>query len=120
MRMEKHARTLAAAFMVVPAVVLLGGAVVVVSMTGEGRTVGELAALLTTPGFLTAMLWLELAVAAANLVAGVALLRERSWARRFGLVLGVLNLPFLPVGTAVGAYAIWVLSKEETTAAIAR
>ena len=47
-------------------------------------------------------------------VAGYGLLNRRSWAKTFSLVAGILNLPCVPVGTAVGIYAIWVFLQEDT------
>ena len=42
-------------------------------------------------------------------------LRERQpWARLLGLALGVFNLPLVPLGTALGGYALWVLLNEDT------
>jgi hypothetical protein len=40
--------------------------------------------------------------------------RQRPWARLVGLLLAVLNLFFLPFGTALAVYAFWVLLSDET------
>jgi len=49
-----------------------------------------------------------------SLIGGLGLLKLKSWARYLVLVLGFLNLPGIPVGTALGIYTIWVLLKDET------
>jgi hypothetical protein len=49
-----------------------------------------------------------------GLVAGVGLLRLRPWARILGIVVAILNLIHIPIGTAVGIYALWVLLSRET------
>ena len=49
-----------------------------------------------------------------HLWTGRALGQRRSWARILGLALAVLNLFFLPLGTALAAYTFWVLLTEDT------
>jgi hypothetical protein len=44
---------------------------------------------------------------------GAALRRYRQWARLASLGLAVINLVLFPFGTALGAYACWVLLTEE-------
>jgi hypothetical protein len=50
----------------------------------------------------------------AHIQNGVGLRRRRTWARPMALVLSVLNLFFLPFGTALSIYAFWVLLSDET------
>lgn len=47
-------------------------------------------------------------------VAGYGLLRRRQWAKIAALVAGILNIPVLPIGTAVGIYAIWLFLQDGT------
>ena len=49
-----------------------------------------------------------------GLIAGVGLLRLRPWARILAIVVAILNLIHIPIGTAVGIYALWVLLSRET------
>ena len=49
-----------------------------------------------------------------HLWTGYALRAHKSWARLVGLALAVLNLFFLPVGTALAIYTFWVLLTNET------
>ena len=49
-----------------------------------------------------------------GLIAGIGLLKSRSWARILGIVVAILNLIHIPIGTAVGIYALWVLLNRET------
>jgi hypothetical protein len=63
-----------------------------------------------------AILFLSLAALAllwggVHLWAAFALHHGRDWARAVGIVLGLLNLVLLPFGTALGAYALWVLAR---------
>lgn len=43
------------------------------------------------------------------LVCGVAILRRKGWSRWIGIPIAAVALVFFPVGTAVGAYVLWVL-----------
>jgi hypothetical protein len=49
-----------------------------------------------------------------HLLTGLALRRQKAWARLVGMGLAVLNLFFLPLGTALAVYAFWVLLSEQT------
>jgi hypothetical protein len=44
-----------------------------------------------------------------QLLVGVGLRQYRPWARPVTIALSVLNIFFLPFGTAVGVYGLWVL-----------
>lgn len=92
------------------AMVALGlAALAILSSAGSGEPAAGFAA-----NFLAA-LFLSLA-ALALLCGGVhlwdafALHRRREWARPVGIVLGILDLVIVPFGTALGAYALWVLT----------
>lgn len=63
----------------------------------------------------TLLLW-----ASANAVAGVALRRRRGWGRRMSLMLSVVNVLVLPFGTALAAYAFWVLLNDQARRLFAR
>ena len=52
----------------------------------------------------------------ASLICGYGLLKRRRWARIFGIVLAAVELINFPIGTALGAYALWVLFNKETEA----
>jgi hypothetical protein len=43
----------------------------------------------------------------------VAVRHHRELARAIAMILAVLNLFFLPVGTALGIYTLWVLTQDE-------
>jgi len=53
-------------------------------------------------------------LAAPGLLGGLGLLKYRAWARIVVVILSVLNLPSIPVGTAIGVYGLWVLLNDET------
>lgn len=84
------------------------GAIAMIARAG-GR--GEVAAGLTAAIFTTlaiiAIVW-----GAAHVIVGVPLRQRRPWARHVALMLGSVDLVLLPYGTALGAYALWVLLNE--------
>ena len=55
-----------------------------------------------------------------GLVAGYAILKRKSWARVLGIVVAVLNLFNVPIGTALGVYALWVLTDDKAVEEFAR
>jgi hypothetical protein len=44
-----------------------------------------------------------------SLVAGYALLKQKSWARTAAIVAGILAKPFFPYGTALCVYTLWFM-----------
>ena len=73
---------------------------------------GQIAAGLTAAIF-TALAIIALIWGAAHVVVGVPLRRRKSWSRIAALALGSVDLLLLPYGTALGAYALWILLREE-------
>lgn len=91
---------------------LAAGAFAIASSDGPVRFSSEMAASLTavTIGGISAiaLIW-----GALHLFVGRTLRRHRPSARLMALGLAVGNLVLLPFGTALGAYACWVLLNEE-------
>lgn len=42
-----------------------------------------------------------------GLITGIGLLKRRPWSRALALVMGILAIANVPLGTALGIYAIW-------------
>ena len=47
------------------------------------------------------------------LIAGIGLVKFKSWARVLGIVISVLHLFSVPIGTALGVYGLWVLFQPD-------
>lgn len=62
----------------------------------------------------TAVTAFLLVVSLPGIIVGWGLLTFKPWARILGIVLAALNLINIPVGTAVGIYALWVLFHSDT------
>ncbi|HQZ40712.1 MAG TPA: hypothetical protein PLH72_16900 [Vicinamibacterales bacterium] len=91
---------------------LAAGALAISMGTSPVQPASPMAARLTAFTLLVvsvlALLW-----GALHLWIGRALGAYRPWARLLALGLAVVNLVLLPFGTALGAYACWVLLKDE-------
>jgi hypothetical protein len=81
-------------------------------INSSSRATGSFAAGVTAATFTTlalmAVIW-----GGAHIVVGMSVRRLRPWSRLAALSLGAIDLLLLPYGTAVGAYALWVLLRED-------
>ena len=55
------------------------------------------------------------ALAIPGLAAGYGLLKRRAWGRVLAIIVAVLDLFNIPVGTAIGVYALWLLTHHHAT-----
>lgn len=60
-----------------------------------------------------------LVLGAPFIATGWGMLKLRPWSRIAGIVLGALCLPQVPLGTAIGIYALIILFRKETEALFA-
>ncbi len=91
---------------------LAGGAFAIAQSTGPVRFGSEMAARLTGVTILIVSL-IALVWSILHLIVGRQLRRLRPSARLMSLGLAIGNLILLPFGTALGAYSLWVLLKDE-------
>lgn len=81
-------------------------------VTAEGTQPGTEVAAGVTAASLVVVALAALAWAAAHWQAARGLTRGRPWGRNLALVLAAFDLLLLPLGTALGLYALWVLLHE--------
>jgi hypothetical protein len=55
-----------------------------------------------------------------GLIGGIGLVRLAPWSRIFMIVISALDLLSVPIGTALGIYGIWALTRPEAEALFAR
>ena len=48
-----------------------------------------------------------------EIIGGFGLLKRKPWARILILIIAVVDLIYIPIGTAIGIYELWVLLNEE-------
>ncbi len=51
--------------------------------------------------------------AVPGILAGIGLLTNQPWARILAIIMAILGLTNVPVGTAIGAYVLWVLLSNQ-------
>ena len=117
--MEKHLRLLAVLYIVYGGLHMFGGLVgwILIRWFGlvHGFVPGRMTGLfLIAHSLITVLIVFATVVSAAGIVGAIGLLNKQRWARVLVLVLSFLNLIHFPLGTALGAYGIWVLMNDET------
>ena len=119
--MEQHVKILAwlnivfGGLMIVLALCMLllfgGLAGVVASDHADPDAAGGAAVL----GVVGAIVFIFLAaISIPSVIAGIGLLKLRSWAQMLTIVMSVLSLISFPFGTALGIYGLWVMLNKET------
>ena len=112
-RMSQHYNILAYLFFAVGALTLLSGIVVGFVLGSTGALAGdpEAAQALSIIG---GSIWVILVIfALPYFAAGYGLLKRQNWGRILAMIMGALSLLSIPLGTALGIYALWALTRPE-------
>jgi len=119
--METHVKVLGVLYLALSAFGLLAAVFFMLAVGVAGGIVGtsadphDAAIALPIIGLAgTTLVTFLLIVSLPGLIAGIGLLKFRSWARILAIVLSVINLIHIPFGTAVGIYGLWVLLNKQT------
>jgi hypothetical protein len=112
--MKNHITVLAALRIGWSAMGIIAAIIVFAAVVGGGLISGDQTAIAITSLVGSIIATLILVLSLPGLVAGIGLLRLRPWSRLLTLVLAVFDLMAIPIGTAFGLYAIWVLVQEDT------
>lgn len=112
--MRQHVTIVAALHIGLSLLLLLAAVLVFTILFGIGWASGDRIAanILTVIGSMVG--GFMVIVGLPGLVGGIGLLQWRPWSRILMLIVSAMNLINVPVGTAVGVYSIWVLTREET------
>ncbi|MHC4084530.1 MAG: serine/threonine-protein kinase [Planctomycetota bacterium] len=113
-RMEKHITIVAVLSLVFGSLWTLFGLILFLVIFGGGLISGDPTAEYITAIVGIAIGGLVILTSVPKIIAGIGLLKRRGWARILALILAVLDLMNIPIGTAIGIYAIWVLLNDET------
>ena len=114
--MQQQINLIAYLYLALGILTLIGAFIVTLSIAGGGLISGDdqAIAITSTVGFVIGG-FLALG-GILSIVAGYGLLKRRSWARTFTIVLSAINLFNFPFGTALGGYALYVMLKDESRA----
>jgi hypothetical protein len=125
--MESHIKTLGILHVILGSMGLLGAIAILFVFGGLAGLVGSTAPVgdsaIAVPilggiGGLLAMLLLVFSL--PGFIGGIGLLSMAPWSRIFMIVISALHLLHVPIGTALGIYGLWVLTKPETEALLSR
>jgi hypothetical protein len=112
--MDAHVKVLGWLWIIMGALGLIGAFCAFVSIAGGGLISGDQDALIATSITATAIGAFVFLISIPNIIAGIGLLKYKSWARILAIILAVLNLFAFPIGTALGIYTLWALLNKET------
>jgi hypothetical protein len=112
--MEGHVTAVGALCIGLSILAILVGGFIFVLLAGIGFAAhdGEASAILSTIGFIIGGFLTIISV--PGIIGGIGLLHRREWARILVLIISALHLLNIPIGTAIGAYSIWVLVQQDT------
>ena len=120
--MSSHVRVLAILQIVYSSLGLLLGIVVFLLFGGIAALVGVNSSLddsmvavpvLAVIGGIASSVIIVLSL--PRLIAGIGLLKHQNWGRILTMVVSVIGLVDFPLGTALGAYGLWVLMHRDTS-----
>ena len=112
--MDKHVTAVGAIFIAFGALGVCVALIILVAVVGGGLLSGDEEAMWITSIVGFSIAGPLLLIEPLKIVGGIALLQRRPWSRILVLILSFLSLIMIPIGTAYGVYAIWVLMKDDT------
>jgi hypothetical protein len=113
-KMKKHIELVAILHLVFSGIALVVAAFIFILLSGIGIISHDAVAMgvLGTVGMIICIIITVLAI--PGIIAGIGLLKMKSWARILAIVVGCLDLLDIPFGTALGVYTLWVLLNDES------
>ena len=91
-----------------------GGGLAGFSGAGAAATAEEAAGAGVFGAIMGVLGFVYLIIGALEVFAGWGLLKYRPWSRTLAIVLSAIMLIGIPIGTIIGAYALWVLLNDDT------
>ena len=113
--MEKHVNVVAALHIGLSIFGIVIALIIGVVLGLVGGFIDDPVANKILPIIATVAIWVVILLSIPGIIAGIGLFKRKEWARILTLILSVIKLLNIPIGTAVGAYSIWVLVQDETT-----
>jgi len=112
--MEKHVTVVAAINIGFGFLGLFIGLITFVAVTGGGIISGDPEAIAITSIVGTVVAGFFLITSLPEIIGGFGLLKKKEWARVLIIIVACLDLLFIPIGTIIGIYELWVLLQDET------
>ena len=114
--MKTHVTVVAVLHLIFSGLGLITGLVLGVIVVLGGAISGDETAMMITSGVGVFLLVLFLVLSIPGLIGAIGTLKGKNWGRIILIIVGVFNLPGIPVGTALGIYTLWTMFHEETRA----
>jgi len=114
MDMKGHLTIVAALNIGFSALGVLIAIIIFVAVVGGGILSGDPEAMTITAIVGTSIAGLFMFLSIPGIIAGIGLLKRKPWARILALIIACIDLIFIPIGTIIGAYGIWVLVHDDT------
>ena len=113
-RMEKHVTLVAVLNIGFGILGILIAMFVVVGMILGSIYIDNYDVRRTLPIVGTAVCAFLLITSIPEIIGGIGLLKRRPWARILILIVACMDLLWIPIGTIIGIYELWVLLQNET------
>lgn len=111
--METHVKIIGWLFLVLNVLFLAVGLLFMFAMMGAGVASGEAQGAAAGLGLGAFFGVCFLILSLPGILGGWGLLQHKNWARILVIILAILNLPNIPIGTALGVYALVILFNKE-------
>jgi hypothetical protein len=114
-RMEKHVTLVAALNIGFGILGVLIAMFILIGMILGNMLIDDYEVRKILPIIGTAAVLFLLLTSIPEIIGGFGLLKRRPWARILILIVACLDLLWIPIGTIIGIYELWVLLQDETT-----
>ena len=111
--MDKHVSLLASFYLALSLVGLLAAAIVFTAVVGGGLLSNDEEAIFITSTVGTAVSTLVGIMSLPGFFAAYGLFKRRNWGRYLTIVVGAMNVLYVPFGTALAVYTFWVLTQDD-------
>ena len=120
MHNQEHLAVLGSIYTILGILNLIVAVVFLAAMGAQAVLVGDAGALMDrmTSDVRLVVPWISLLAGPLTFIGGVGLRKRKSWAWGMVWVLACMGLLSFPVGTVLGAYALWVLTRSEVRQAL--
>ena len=108
---KTHQKILGAIFIAYGVINLVGGITLLITVNIVNIFVDEPEVIEVGAIFSRLIGGILVATSIPAIIAGIGSLQEKNWSRNLGLVVGIIYLLYIPIGTVIGIYTIWLNSQ---------
>lgn len=108
---KTHQKILGAIFIAYGVINLVGGITLLITVNIVNIFVDEPEVIEVVAIFSRLIGGILVATSIPAIIAGIGSLQEKNWSRNLGLVVGIIYLLYIPIGTVIGIYTIWLNSQ---------